>query len=295
VRFIALFFALQTAVVALIGFCFDVFLEVYSKASNVGTIRGLYLTTMNSAWVIAPLIGSMLIDGGDNYRAAYVAAIFMLVPLFYLVYKNFHRFPDPHYHHPSVHQTVVRVFKDKNHSRLFIVNIILQTFYAWMTVYSVIYLHMTVGLDWPSIGVILTVMLLPFPFVQFPLGKLADKKYGEKEIMILGFALLGLSTIALAAIVSKSVLIWAIALFITRVGAASAEIMIETYFFKTVNAQDPSILGFFRVTRSIAYFIAPLVAGAVFFFTTDPAYQFITLGTLCLLAIIPIWQMKDTN
>ncbi len=294
-RFIALYFILQTAVVSLIGFCLDIFLEVYSDTTKVGAIRGMYLTTMNSAWVIAPLIGSMIVGAANDYKGVYIASLFMLLPLFYLVYKNFPRFKDPHYHHPSLLETTRHLLKNPNHSRLFIINTVLQVFYAWMVVYSPIYLHTVVGLSWAEIGIILTIMLLPFTLIELPLGKLADKKYGEKEIMILGFALLGISTIGLSAIVSHSVFAWALGLFITRVGAAAAEIMIETYFFKTVDAKDPNMLGFFRITRSVSFFIAPLITGAVFMFTKDQSFLFITLGLICLLAIIPAWGLKDTD
>lgn len=294
-RMIALCFILQTAVVSLIAFCLDIFLEVYSTKATVGAIRGMYMTTINSAWVIAPLIGSLIIGSANDYRSVYVASLFMLFPLFYLVYKNFPKFKDPHYHHPSIWHTVSHLLKDPDHSRLFIINTILQVFYAWMVVSSSVYLNTVIGLSWAEIGIILTIMLLPFPLLEWPLGWLADKKFGEKEIMIIGFALLGLSTIGLSAIVSANVFVWAFALFLTRVGAAAVEIMIETYFFKTVNAEDPNLLGFFRITRSISYFIAPLMTGIVFIFTSDQSYLFITLGLVCLCAIIPAWQLKDTK
>jgi MFS family permease len=292
---IAILFALQTAVVALIGFCFDIFLEVHTQMESVGSIRGMYMATINTAWILAALVGSILIDGGDNYRAVYVAALFILVPLFYLVLKNFPRFKDPHYEHPSVLQTLAQIWRNPNHFRLFFVNIILQVFYAWMTVYSALYLHTVMNIDWMGIGIILTVMLLPFALIELPLGKLADKKYGEKEIMIAGFALLGVATMFLTTIHTNNVIVWAVALFFTRVGAAAAEIMIETYFFKTVSAKDPNLLGFFRVTRSLSYFIAPLLAGFVFLFTEDSSLQFIALGVMCLGAIIPLMSLKDTQ
>ncbi len=295
IRIIALLFILQTAVVAVMGLCLDIFLEVYSDKAHVGVIRGMYLTTMNSAWVIAPLIGSMIIGSNNDYRSVYIASLFMLFPLFYLIYRNFPKFKDPHYLHPSFSQTVAHFFKDVNHARIFIANTILQIFYAWMVVYNPIYLHMTIGLTWSEIGIILTIMLIPFPLLEWPLGRLADKKYGEKEIMFIGFTLVGLSTIALAAITSHSVFVWAFALFITRIGAASAEVMMETYFFKTVDCRDSNTLGFFRITRSISYFIAPLITGAVFLFTADQSYLFITIGIICLLALIPIWGLKDTK
>ncbi len=295
-RLIAFFFILQTAVVALIAFCLDIFLEVYSTVAHVGAIRGIYLTTINSAWLIAPLIGTLIIGTANDYRGVYTASLFMLFPLFYLVFKNFSRFKDPHYNHPSLFQSLSHLLKkDRNHFRLFLVNIILQVFYAWMIVYSPIYLNTVIGLSWAEIGIILTVMLIPFVVFELPLGKLADKKYGEKEIMIIGLALLGLSTMALAAIISKSVLIWALALFITRIGAASVEIMIETYFFKTIDAKDPNMLGFFRLTRSISFFIAPLITAIVLLFTKDQSFVFLTLGLLCLVAIVPAWRLRDTG
>lgn len=294
-RYIAIFFALQAVTIALIGFCIDIFLEVYSDEKYVGSIRGMYLTAMNCAWVITPLVGTLIIDGGDDYRGVYIAAIFVLFPLFYLVFKNFPRFRDPHYQHPSVHQTISHISKNPNHTKLFIVNTILQVFYAWMTVYSAPYLHTVIGLDWYSIGIILTIMLIPFATIQLPLGKLADKKYGEKEIMIVGFIILGLSTITLAFITSVSVWVWALALLVTRIGAAAVEVMIETYFFKTTDPKDPNLLGFFRITRSAAYFIAPLITGAAFLFTKNQSFLFISVGIICLLALIPASSMKDTN
>lgn len=294
-RLIALYFILQTAAVALIGFCLDIFLEVYSTNENVGAIRGAYMTTMNSAWIVAPLIGSMMIGASYDYRNVYVASLFILIPLFYLIYKNFPRFKDPHYAHPSLFQTLAHLFKNKNHCKLFLVNIVLQTFYAWMVVYSPIYLNTVIGLSWAEIGIILTIMLVPFVLLQWPLGRLADKKYGEKEIMVIGLAILGIATIALASIVSHNVFVWALALFMTRVGAASVEVMIETYFFKTVNIKDPNMLGFFRVTRSVSYFIAPLITGIVFMFTMDQAWLFVTVGVLCVLAIVPAVMLKDTR
>jgi MFS family permease len=137
-------------------------------------------------------------------------------------------------------------------------------------------------------------MLLPFPLIQYPLGKLADKRYGEKEIMSIGFLILGISTIAMAFISSPNIAIWAIALFVSRIGAAATEIMMETYFFKTVSPRDSAVLGVFRITRPLSYFIAPLITIIGLMYTND-ADLFIILGVICLLALIPTMTIKDTN
>lgn len=291
---IAALFILQSAVVTLIGLTLDIFLEVYTDGHKVGTVRGMYTATLNTSWVIAPLIGSMLVNGGDNYRNAYVAALAMLFPLLYLVHRNFPRFKDPNYIHLSPWQLVKHISGNKNWVKLFFANTILQTFYAWMVVYSPIYLHQTLGFSWGEIGIILTVMLLPFALIQYPLGRLADLKYGEKEMMAAGFIIMGLSTMALPLFSVKSVAVWAFALLITRIGAATVEIMIETYFFKTVSPRDSAVLGSFRITRPLSYFIAPIITLFGLYITTAPNI-FLIVGMIALIGLYPALTIKDTN
>jgi MFS family permease len=291
---ITIFFILQSAAISLIGLCLDIFLEVYTDSTNVGSVRGLYTATLNASWVIAPLIGSMLVNGTNDYHNTYVAGLAMLIPLFYLIYRNFPRFKDPNYTHLSPWQLAKHISHNRNWVKLFSANLILQIFYAWMVVYSPIYLNRVMGFNWEEIGIIIVIMLLPFPLIQYPLGKLADKKYGEKEIMIIGFVILGLSTIALSFINIHNIAIWAIALFATRVGAATAEIMMETYFFKTVSPRDSAALGIFRITRPVSYFIAPLITIVGLMFTTN-VYLFAIVGVICLFALIPTLTIRDTN
>ncbi len=291
---IASMFILQSAVISLIGLTLDIFLEGYTDGKHVGSVRGLYSATLNASWVIGPLIGSMLINGMHNYRNTYIAALAMLFPLLYLIYRNFSKFKDPNYTHLSPWHLIKHILSNENWTKLFFANIILQTFYAWMVVYSPIYLNKTIGFNWEEIAIILTIMLIPFPLIQYPLGRLSDKKYGEKEIMAIGFAIMGLATIALALIDIKNLALWALILFITRIGAASAEIMIETYFFKTVPQRDSAVLGSFRITRPIAYFMAPLITGFGLLFMTHESL-FVLIGMISLAGLIPALTIKDTK
>ena len=291
-------FVLQTAVISVIGLCLDIFLEAYTDGLHVGAVRGMYTATLNASWVMAPLIGSMIINGNSNYHNTYVAALAMLFPLLYLIFRNFPRFKDPNYTHLSPWQLVKHVSHNKNWIKLFIANIILQVFYAWMTVYSPIYLNKVIGFGWEAIGIILVIMLIPFPLIQYPLGILADKKCGEKEIMTGGFVLMGLSTIVLSFINIPNVALWALVLFITRIGAAASEIMIETYFFKTVSPRDSAALGLFRITRPISYFIAPAGSILVMMLTNSNGlhpYNFMIIGIITLFAIWPTMTIKDTK
>ncbi|MEI6058004.1 MAG: MFS transporter [bacterium] len=280
---IAAAFILSTVVVTLIGLNLDVFLETYSDIRHIGGIRGLFMGVNNIAWILAPLIGASLI-AGIHYRNVYMAAFGILFFLFYFIWKNLKGFKDPHYGHFALHETLAYILRKENLSKLFAANVILNTFYAWMVIYIPIHLHETLGFSWDEIGIILTIMLLPFVIFQYPAGRLADRGWGEKKIMNVGFIIMGLSTIALGFITSHNVLVWAIALFMTRVGASIAEVMIEAYFFKKVKPEDADVLTSFRVTRFIAYILAPAIT-AVGLYYSNAAGLFVILGIIVLLGL----------
>ena len=105
-----------------------------------------------------------------------------------------------------------------------------------------IYLNQYVGFTWDKIGIIFTIVLLPYMLFEFPLGKLADRWLGEKEFLIIGFVIMAGATGALTFITSTSIVVWTIALFMTRVGGSFTEIMSETYFFKQIDDGDVNII-----------------------------------------------------
>lgn len=279
---------------SIIGLNLDTFLEDETATRNTGGTRGIFLTAVNAAWVISPLITGILLDGSTDYRIVYIGALILMVPFVYLIRKNFAGFKDPHYSHATAKATAHKVFHSSDLRKIFVANLILQSFYAWMVIYTPIYLNKYIGFGWDQIGLMFTIMLLPFVLVDYPLGKLADKKYGEAEIMSIGFLILGISTIGLAYINNKNLLLWIGILFITRIGAATVEMMIETYFFKKVPEKDLDVLGFFRITRPAAYIIAPLIA-TVALGTVGHQAMYIVLGVMCLCGLCFSLTIRDTN
>ena len=99
---------------------------------------------------------------------------------------------------------------------------------------------------------------------------------------------------SLSFITSTNFLVWALALFATRVGASLIEIMTESYFFKKIDSGDTNILSMYRNNRSIAYTIAPVFAsGFLYFF--DLKYLFFVLGFIMLLGLRYSLTIKDTK
>jgi MFS family permease len=161
-----------------------------------------------------------------------------------------------------------------------------------MVIYTPIYLSEHLGFDWKQIGLIFTIMLIPFVLLDFPLGRLSDK-IGEKKFLIFGFVTSILFTFIIPLIKETEVLIWASILFGTRVGAATIEIMSESYFFKKVGERNADEIAFFRNTYPLSFVIAPLIAIPVLLFVPSFKYIFFVLVSILLLGLLISLRLKD--
>ncbi len=290
------FFMVSLITIPFIYLSWDIFLEGFSNDEETGKIRGIYLTLGNLAWVFSPLICGLILVNGDYWKI-YLAALVFLIPTFFILIKKLKDFKDSDYQAVSVWQTFQEVGRDKNIRNIFSSNFLLHFFYSWMTIYTPIYLHKYIGFSWTEIGVIFGIMLLPFVFIQFPLGRIADEKLGEKEILSTGFIIMALSTFILFFIPQTGGLwLWALLLLVTRIGASSVEIMNDTYFFKKVNNLNTNIISFFRISRPLAYVLGPLIMTLTMnLFGADHGQPFFVLGLIMLLGLLFSLNLKDTR
>jgi len=290
---IAAIFVLYSAFLSLIFFNFDVFLETYSSESRTGRIRGTFLTSLNLAILVSPLIAGLILTNGDYWKVYVLAAVLTTV-LVLLLFSNFKHFKDPAYDHVPFWGTFRQMWRDGDMYHIFVANLLLRFFFAWMVIYMPLYLHDHIGFAWSEIGTIFTIMLLPFVLFELPAGRLADTRFGEKEIMSMGFLIMGVATIMIVFLDKPVFWLWALVLFITRIGASLVEIMTESYFFKHVDGTDTNVIGFFRNNRPIAYTAAPLIASALLF-VIDFKYLFAVLGVIMFLGLRYALALKDTR
>jgi MFS family permease len=289
-------FVIYAALTSVILFTMDVFIEAYSSDAHTGSIRGIFLTIANFAFVISPFIAGSILTNGDYWKIFMLATV-TTVSLLFLLILNFRDFKDPRYDRIPFLSTFGEIFS--KHKRdvkfVYITSMTLRFFYAWMVIYSPLYLHEHIGFTWNEIGIIFTVMLLPFILLEIPAGNIADKKWGEKELLAIGFIITGITTAFLSFIDSTNIWVWTAALFATRIGASIVEIMTESYFFKKVDSTDTHIIGFFRNARPLAYIIAPIIAsGVLLFFSLQ--YLFIVGGVIMIAVGLPATLMlKDTK
>src|SRR3989339_723311 len=291
--FLLTLFIINLITIPLIYFSTDVFLESFSSNKVTGKIRGIYLTAVNLAWVVSPLIRALILTNGDYWKI-YLASALFLLPVLLILMVNLRHFKDSKYEKSNHWQTVKVIWKNKNLQNIFMANFLLFFFYSWMTIYTPLYLHKDMGFSWREIGLIFSVMLLPFVLVQFPLGRLADKKWGEKEILSLGFILIAISTGVISFVMDKNMILWMIILFITRIGAGTIEIMCDTYFFKKVDSLDAKVISFYRMVSSSAYILGPLLAVLAFnFLSFNIKYLFLVLGLIMIFGLKFSLSLKD--
>jgi MFS family permease len=288
-----MFFIISNIAVVLLAFINDVFLESYSSDNSTGQTRGFYLTSVNFAWMLSPLISAFFLKN-NNYWIIFAIASLPIFPYLFIISRRLKGFVDPNYPEPSLLVTISEIWKKVNLRRIFVVNFLIQFFYAWMVIYSPIYLHDHLGLDWTSIGIIFFVMLIPFVILDYPLGKLADRKMGEKELLITGLIIMIISTISISFFQDSSIILWAIILFATRLGAATVEVMSETYFFKQIDGTGANIISSFRTMRPLSYITAPVIA-SVFLYLFDIKYIFLTLGLILVIGLKQAFALKDTQ
>lgn len=276
-------FIFYFALNSLIVFALDELVQIFSQNSKMGHVRGLYLTVINLAWVISQAISGNILSN-FSFSSVYFIAFVIMATFFLIVLFSLKNLKDPKYDKVIAWESFKKFFRDKNLARAYKINFLLQFFYVWMVVYTPIYLFSHLGFTWKEIGIIFTIMLLPFVLIQYPLGKYSDK-IGERKMLILGFLIASIATISLFFIQKHTIWIWAIALFATRFGAAIIEVMSDVYFFKHIQRENDEFIAVYRNTSPVSYVIAPVVAFLVFSFTPAFNFIFLLLGALMLYGV----------
>lgn len=271
----------------------DIFMEDASGEKNIGKMRGIYLTFVNLAWVVAQLVSGSII-AKSSFKGIYILASLFVVLTAIVIAMFFKKWHDPEYKKVAIWKTLLFFIRNKNISKIYLINLILRFFFAWMIIYTPIYLHEHIGFDWGQIGIIFTIMLLPFVLLTYPLGRKSDK-IGEKKMLMLGFIICAFATVSIPLLTTPNIFYWALLLFMTRVGASTIEIMSESYFFKLVTEEHADEISFFRNTAPVSFLVAPIFAVIVLTLTPSFSFIYLVLGALLLFGAYLSLKLKDTK
>ena len=256
-------FVVHLIAIPLIVFNLDVFMEerIGNDESGTGSSRGLLLTLASLVGAFSPLISGLIIgEGGTDFTNAYLVSALTLIPVLFILLIFFRRFSDPEYGEIDLFSAVNTFWANINIRSVFIAQFLLQMFFMMMVVYTPLYLTGMIGLTWSEFGIVMFFAQLAYVIFEYPVGIIADRYIGEKEMMAAGFLIIIIATSWMSFVAVASVLVWSVIMFTTRVGAALVEVTTESYFFKQTKSSDAQIISFFRLTRPLAYVMGAILA-----------------------------------
>ncbi len=270
----------------------DTILETFSCDKESGRIRGKHLTVLNAGFLLGPFISTQLL-GKFDFSGVFIFLLFFNILVFFYATFKLRDTNEKPMTDISVTNLIRKVVKRKNVMAIYYISFVLEFFYALMIIYMPLHL-LDIGLSWSQIGIIFSVMLLPFVFLQYPMGFLADKKMGEKKLLIFALFIMAFASVAVFLTHSSSVLVWSVVLLLTRVGAAMVEILRDSYFYKRIDGDDVDLIGFFRTAMPVGYILAASLSFALLLFLPLSAI-FLLSALVIFSALIPAYYLAENK
>lgn len=270
----------------------DIIMESYSEDRKSGRIRGMHLMIISIGFMLGPILSTRILEKYD-YAGLFFLSMIISMAIFIVGLIGLRGGNNKFNGNITIRDLVKKIFVNKNLMRIYWVSFVLEFFFALMTVYTPLYL-LDRGMSWGQIGVIFTIMVIPFAVINYPIGIIADKKLGEKEMIIFALFTMALSTMSIFFVETNSVVIWSLVLFMTRIGAAMIETLRDSYFYKRIDGNDMDIISFFRTSRSVAYISATAVSAMLLIIFPVKAI-FLFLAFVILLALYPAFTLVDNK
>ncbi|MAZ30414.1 hypothetical protein CL655_04010 [bacterium] len=295
--FIITFFVIFLVASPLLYMSLDVFSEslIGNNEASTGSRRGLALSLMSLAGAAGPLLVALLVGDNDaNLTRTYLAASVAGVAFMTLTLVHFRQFKDPKYKEVRIMHTLQTFFAVRDMRNAFLTHLSLQMFFAWTIIYIPLYLATEIGFSWDKIGTIVGLGLFAYVVCEWPIGWLADRAWGEKELMASGFLLLIVTTASITFLSATTIWPWVALMFINRVGAALVEVTTESYFFKHTKGTDANLISFFRLTRPLGMVIGSLVGSAALLYLPFNLI-FVVFGFALVPGMLLTTTLNDTR
>lgn len=289
------FFIGMLAASSLLWINMDLFVESFTDNHSTGKTRAIFFTFMNLAWIFSPTLASRLVVADDHYNLVYLAsAVFLLFFYFIIVFNEKRVSKKVAYDKINIWQAIKDFWKNSSLKGIYFSSFFLNLFFSSAVVFIPMYLHNVIGFDWDVLGIMFSIMLIPFVLFEIPAGIIADKHIGEKEMMFGGMLILLISLLLFFFVKSNSALIWGTILFCSRIGAALVEAMRESRFFKIVDAENVSHINFLRTSNSLGYLVGSGL-GALILSFYDIQYLFLFIAVLFLFSFYFIYIIEDSK
>lgn len=272
----------------------DILLETtVVEESATGRVRAIFLTAWNIAALAAPLLVGALLASSEAYGHVFFASAVALVPFIVLLtVRDLPRGVSPEL--SNMWNTLLCIMRDRDLAAVTFGHLLLYMFFVWAPFYTPIYLHTELGIPWSDLGWVFSIMLLPYVLIQYPAGLLADRVFGDKELMFAGFVVAGLSFAAIGLFTASTPLIVIISvLFVSRMGSALVEGMTEGHFFRRMSEKDVNAISVFRGIWPLTELTAPIIGSAILIFGNYQLFFVFTGGFIAVFGAISALLIRD--
>jgi DHA1 family tetracycline resistance protein-like MFS transporter len=290
---IMLSFMIMQISLVITKFSTDILVQTHKNANEgEGTLRGAYLAITNLSWIVAAFLGGFIATLNPQYIYGINSVLYIvlaIVSLFIISQTQKDIFTQT-----SIFEKIRYTMKEIGTRKIIVSEFILQTFYSVMLIFTPLYLHSELGFSFAQIGVIFSIMLFPFALLQYPLGRIADKKIGEKELLIGSYIMIFVSVFIFAITKNHTVYSVAILLFFTRVGACTLEVMNDTYFFN-ITQEYKKTIPIFKGMAPLSLLVFGTLGGIILQFSS---YKMLFIGLavyVLLVGLTNIYDLKDTK
>lgn len=276
----------------------DIILESFSSDKMSGRIRGIHLMILDMGFMLGPILSTQLLVKFD-FQVVFLASLVIDTAVIFIAAKSIKHVNHAFHGVMTVKGILGKLLHRPNIMRIYYISFVLEFFYAIMLIFMPIYLR-DIGIPWTDIGIIFTIMLVPFVIFPYPAGYLADKKWGEKEMLIGAVFVMAGASLSAFYISSKSVIIWGLVLLMTRIGASLIQTLRDSYFYKRIDGEDVDLINFYRTSMAVAYIIAPamafiLLGGEKWLWSLDVRYVFLMLAVVVFSGLYSAFRLTDNK
>ena len=205
---IAFYAILYMSLNLLLAISINLYIQEFSEHHDVGMLRGINLVLSASAFILGLYISKFLLVSEINvpyiqnpYALLYISTTVLLFPMLYIINHYYKHIDEPIYKGGHMWKVLLKLHMNKDLYGVFIANLSLQVFISIMIIYFINYLIDYGHVLLPDyVGIIMPLALLPFVLLPYAIGKLSDRKYGEKEFMIWGLIIMTVSLFIIPAV-----------------------------------------------------------------------------------------------
>jgi MFS family permease len=279
-----------------LAYALDLLLEsTVIEEGTTGRVRALFLTAWNVAALAAPLLMGDLLASSEAYDHVFLAAAASLT--LFVVLLGGRKLPNGQ--KPELvrlGKTLGTLVSDRDTAAVLFGHLLLYFFFIWAPLYTPFFLHAHLGISWSEIGWLFSFMLLPYVLIQYPAGFLADRFWGDKELMFGGFLLAGGALAAFGLFTPATPLfVIAAVLIASRIGSALIETMTEGHFFRRVSEKNVNAVSVFRGIWPLSEFLAPVIGSVILVFGSYELFFLVAGGFIALAGAGTTLFIKDFN